>query len=317
MTVDKSAFINLDFNDIQSIDAQLDLEASSHPVMSALKYGVKSAEGTAVVGAEGYYFICGGRNGWEEQFLGTMKLPETWSTGWSARFEQRRTEAALRNVELWNLVIPEKHGVLSRKRWPDGWGEGKLRPINALQSLAGAAHHLVYPLAELQAAQLVAPTYLRHDSHWTATGCCVVGFSLLAHMGIRLDQAKHKITVKLHKVARDLTEHLLDPAPQEEILLVQPPGEEVFHNRNFERTGRRRGTIFVIENAAAPDARRVVVFGDSYTHDMGLAGFLSTVFQAVIFSWSNAIQWDLAERMGATVIIWQSAERFIVSVPEV
>jgi hypothetical protein len=70
----------------------------------------------------------------------------------------------------------------------------------------------------------------------------------------------------------------------------------------------------------APDARTVVVFGDSYAFGddayPGLSWFLAQAFREVHFVWVP-FGWDpdYLDRVGAELVVCQTAERFIARVP--
>nr|QQZ49396.1 hypothetical protein JKL49_20635 [Phenylobacterium glaciei] len=80
-------------------------------------------------------------------------------------------QARAHGVALWNFLAPEKQVVLPHKRWPGGETRGEGRPLRLLQAMLTPEARLLYPEEALRAAQ--GPTYFRHNSHWTATGCCV------------------------------------------------------------------------------------------------------------------------------------------------
>lgn len=298
--------------EIRAADAALDAAAGpGHPV-SALKPGSQSPHGVAVAGVEGYLFIGNGANRWERQFLGELAIDESWFANWTRVLEARQAEAARRGVTLWNMVVPEKQVVYGDKRWPEG-ADGGRRPVRQLLARLGAEARLVYPEAELLAARALAPAYFRHNSHWTPSGCCAAIAALLARMGVAADLGALRFACRPTQLAQDLSVHFLDPAPTEDAAFLAPPGETVFDNRQFETTGRHTGSSYGLSNAAAPDPRTLVIFGDSFAYDAGLTPALSVVFAKVVFVWSKDVVWDLAAEHGADLVLWESAERFMAS----
>jgi len=89
-----------------------------------------------------------------------------------------------------------------------------------------------------------------------------------------------------------------------------------------EAAGRHVGTRRVLRNAAAPDPRTAVVFGDSYAfpalHDQGTSWFLAQYFREVHFVWSP-FGWDkdYVAESGAEVVVCETAERFVPRPPAV
>ena len=114
----------------------------------------------------------------------------------------------------------------------------------------------------------------------------------------------------------DLTHHFLDPAPGEERLTLIPAGEVTFDNRDFRPGARLTGMSFGLRNRHAPDPRRLVMFGYSYSSGQGMVSAMSTVFEEVVFVWSKSVDWSLVEAHRAEVVLWESAERFLVTLPE-
>jgi len=66
------------------------------------------------------------------------------------------------------------------------------------------------------------------------------------------------------------------------------------------------------------DPRRVLVFGDSYSHFAGqmLTVMLAETFREVDFVWSTSIDWGYVERTKPDVLITEVAERFMWQAPD-
>ena len=62
--------------------------------------------------------------------------------------------------------------------------------------------------------------------------------------------------------------------------------------------------------------RRLIVFGDSYSYDVGFTYALVEMFAEVVFVWSKTIDWSLVQTHGSQVVVWESAERFLATLPE-
>lgn len=99
------------------------------------------------------------------------------------------------------------------------------------------------------------------------------------------------------------------------MLVLASVGEVVFENRQTELTGKHVGSVPVLENARAPDPRRVVLVGDSYAF-IGLTQILSAVFARVTFIWSAAFDWSQVVEHKADLVLCETAERYMAVLPQ-
>ncbi|MFD3262884.1 alginate O-acetyltransferase AlgX-related protein [Phenylobacterium ferrooxidans] len=302
--------------DIQRIDAEHDAAAGPGHPASALKLGALSPGGTAVAGSDGHLFIRDGGNRWEQQYLGEITIVEAWRKNWRYILGTRQQGARDRGLELWNVIVPDKQVLLSDKRWPPNGDAGGKRPIRFLQEGLPAMARLLYPEAELRAGASAAPMYFRHNSHWTASGCCAAAEVVLAAIAPMIRLGDMELAGRCVRASQDLTDHFFDPAPEEDLLKLLPVGEVVFDNRHLELTGKHIGNIYVVENPQAPDPRRLILFGDSCAYEYGLAAVLSAVFARVAFVWSNAVDWDMVAEHRADLVLCESVERYIATLPK-
>ncbi|WP_145962912.1 hypothetical protein [Mangrovicoccus ximenensis] len=71
--------------------------------------------------------------------------------------------------------------------------------------------------------------------------------------------------------------------------------------------------------AAAPDPRRVLVFGNSFfatgENSTQLSFWISRLFAETKFVWSPAFDWDLVRDFAPDIVIGQTIERFLMEVP--
>ena len=307
-------------DEIRRLDVELEARGALLHADSLLKPGVVSPGGVAVSGHDGYLFIGDGANRWERQYLGELTIAPSWTEAWRALFARRQTEAAARGVSLWNFVIPEKQVVYPEKRWGETLPNGDKRPLKQLMAGLDGTARLVYPDAALLAAKAPAPVYFRRNSHWTMSGCCAAMEMLFLAMAVRLGAgggfADVAFAVERHHAQHDLSVHFFATPPTEEFISLTTAGEVTDNNRRFELTGRHTGSSYVVRNSTASDGRKVIVFGDSYGLDMGVTAALSAVFAEVVFVWSKAVVWDLVARYAAQLVLWESAERYLATVPE-
>lgn len=301
--------------EIRARETAFDVAAATNPA-SRLKPGALSPHGVAVAGADGYLFIGDGANRWEQQYAGRFALPEGWLEGWLGVLARRGEAARARGVALCNLVIPEKQVVYPEKRWPAGGPAADARPLMRLATSVPSAAGLYYASEELLACKALGPAHHRHDSHWTASGCLAVVDGLLRRLPVDVEAAEIAWTVDTFDRPLDLSTHFFEPAPAERHMIPQVAGEVVFDNQHHAKTDRYAGSVYRVRNPEAPVARKLMIFGDSYAFSLGLAGALTAVFADVTFVWSKSIVWDMVDEVGAEVIVWESAERFLATLPQ-
>lgn len=304
---------SLTLAELRAVDIEVDaLAGPGHPA-SALRPGVTSPNGIAVVGLGGYFFVGDGTNSWERQLSGELEPPEDWFDDWVSVLKGRQAEAARRGVILENLVVPEKQIIYADKRWAQATPAIGKRPLALLLPRLGPELRVRYPVLELRAARALGPTYHRHNSHWTPSGCCAALTPLLSHLDVAVDWRELRFGYRRHSTAQDLTVHLFDPPPLEETGLLERTGEVYFDDATFAKTGRNRGSTYGVRNPQAPSPKRVIVFGDSYSFDAGLGAALSAIFAQVVFIWAKRVDWAEVDAHGADIVICETAERFMVS----
>jgi len=212
-------------------------------------------------------------------------------------------------------VLPEKQCVYPEKRWPAGDGTGENRPLMHLLGRLGPGA-LLYAAPPMIARKADAAVWFRRNSHWNATGCCLVTLALAASLDVQAAIDEVRFTYRERPVQHDLAMHFFQDPPFETAGLLDPPVATFFDNRLYEDTGRHTGSSYGLRNPAAPDPRRLIVFGDSYSYDVGLTFALAELFAEVVFVWSKSIDWAEVERHQSQVIVWESAERFLATLPQ-
>lgn len=302
----------LSLAEIRRLDAELHQASADTGVR--LKPGTLSPNAVAVVGLDGYLFISNGANHWERQYLGDVRIDPSWIAAWRDVFARRQAEAERRGLVLWNLIIPEKQSVLPEKRWAAPLPDGGRRPLMQLLPVLGPEARVLHAAEALVAASEQAPVYFRRNSHWTPSGCCAALLALLQTMGVAVDGEALRFAYSSRRGAHDLPVHFFEQPTEEQYGLLAPAGDYSFNTGSLA-DGRFTGIRYGIGNPAAPDARRIIVFGDSFSYDAGFAAALSAVFREVVFIWSKDVAWAEVESYRADLVIWESAERFLATLP--
>lgn len=292
-----------------------------HPDLAAwtLPAGVRSQDDVAIVGHQGWLFLCGGSNANLGQYVGAVAMAPTWLEEWSAVFQRRAEELSELGVAAATLVVPDKLAVYE-EHYPEDLTRVGPRPV---ERLLEAELPITYPLPELRAAA-AEDVYLKTDTHLTFRGNELLFRSVQKQLGVEDPVDVGELPFNSYPVAGDLGSKF-DP---QMVGIVHEPGsmhqaEIVEDNRaEIEAVGGHIGTRRVFRNESAADPRVAVVFGDSFGFSapsyQGLSWFMAQAFREVHFVWIP-FGWDAryVREIGAEAVLIQGAERFVARVPHV
>lgn len=287
---------------------------------------MKRGNGVAV-GRDGWLYWVG-RAREVETFYGDTALSRGILKRWArliARRARRLDDLGIRHV---HAIVPDKLAI-----YPDALGRafpGVDNPpgqrLARLTAASGTAP-MVDLLAPLRAARSEEPVYLRTDTHWTYRGYLTAYRALCDALDAPVAEHVFSGTQVRERFTFDLGEKL-QPAIDEEYVAYDFPrrAERVDANalvriRESGRAIRQRGLFVgsrvVMRNPAAPDPRRLVLFGDSYIYSPGarLTAMLAETFGEVHAIWSANLDWAYIETVRPDVLIFEIAERFLRQVP--
>jgi alginate O-acetyltransferase complex protein AlgJ len=293
-----------------------------HPDLAqwGLQPGTRSADGVAIVGHNGWLFLCGGTNANLDHYLGLAELPFGWQEGWREAVTRMTADAEELGIAMALLMVPDKLAVYE-EQYPEELQKARPRPAERLQAIPGLP--ITYPLAELRAAvDEGQEIYQRTDSHLTFQGNRVLLASVLSDLEIESSPDFSEMPLRSYPVAGDLGARF-DP---QIVSIVSEPGS-LGHARivqdNREQIAAvdgHIGTQRIFHNEQASDPRVAVVFGDSFAFASpdtpGLSWFLSQIFQEVHFIWVP-FGWDpeYVRRVKGQAVLVQGAERFASRIP--
>lgn len=283
--------------------------------------GTLSADGVAIVGERGHLFLYGGTNDNLAMFRGEVPMAPDWLAQWTSLMEERRSHAEAKGLGMCGLVVPDKLAVYS-DLLPGDLASGGERPLDRLRASPQLAS-LLYPSEALRAERSGGETYMVTDSHLSNRGN-----RLLAELTIEALGADRGLlggvekAERTHLVSGDLGVHFDPPILERRGFLASPSAAQIVEDNwaAVSAAGGHIGTRRVFRRVDAPDQRTVVVFGDSYGFGdeayPGLSWFLAQAFREVHFVWVP-FGWDpgYLERVGAELVVCQTAERFVVRVP--
>lgn len=280
----------------------------------------RSDDEIAIVGREGWLFLCGGTNANLGQYVGAVEMDATWLDDWRQVIQRRDAELRELGIASALLVVPDKLAVYE-DYYPEDLTRVGPRPIERLLTVPDLP--IIYPLEELRSAATAGEeVYLRTDTHLTFRGNELLFSSVLA--GLEVENLPDLSALSFHSypIAGDLG---IKFEPQIVSIVTEPGSlhhaEIVEDNREeIEAVDGHVGTRRVFRNEHAPDSRVAVIFGDSFgfaaAYYQGLSWFLAQTFREVHFVWVP-FGWDAnyVRRVGATAVLIQGAERFVSRVP--
>jgi hypothetical protein len=295
-----------------------------HPDLAewGLPPGTRSDDGIAIVGHDGWLFLCGGTNANLGQYVGAIEMEPTWLEEWRDVLVKRAAKASEMGVASATLVVPDKLAVYEEK-YPEDLTRAGPRPIERLR--AEPDTQIVYPLAELRAAAASGEeAYLRTDTHLTFSGNELLFSSVLAGLEVEEPPDFSTLPLRSYPITGDLGVKFDPPI----VSIVSEPN--TLHNATIVEDNRDQiaavdahiGTRRVFRNERAPDSRVAVLFGDSFgfstAYYQGLSWFMAQTFREVHFVWVP-FGWDAeyVRRVGAEAVLIQGAERFVARVPKV
>ena len=294
-----------------------------HPDLASFGFppGTRSSDEIAIVGHEGWLFLCGGTNVNLGQYIGAVAMEPSWLEEWQSLVRNRKRELEALGVPSALLVVPDKLAVYEQ-HYPEGLTRIGPRPVERL--LAVPELPIIYPLDELRAAgEAGEGVYLRTDTHLTFRGNEMLFHSVARRTrALSIRSISPRCRCGTYPISGDLGAKF---DPQIVSIVIEPGslGQAKIvedNRREIEAVDGHIGTRRVFRNNHAPDQRLVVVFGDSFGFGapsyQGLSWFLAQVFRETHFVWIP-FGWDpdYVQRVGAEAVLIQGAERFVARVP--
>jgi alginate O-acetyltransferase complex protein AlgJ len=291
-----------------------DLERFSRPV------GCMSPDGVTIVGARGHLFLYGGSNNNLAMYRGEIAMATDWPALWSGLVDDRLGHAQVTHRSMCCLVVPDKLAVYA-DLFPHDLDSDGTRPVLRLIKDAGVP--LIYPCDLLRDARAKEDTYMLTDSHLTGAGNRLLAEATIKALGASstlLDGVSQNTEPRI--MSGDLGQHFTPPIVEiNRRYTASSAASIIFDNwSEVSSAGGHIGTLRIFRRDDAPDGRTVVVFGDSYGFGdeayPGLSWFLAQAFREVHFVWAP-FGWDpdYLDRVGAELVVCQTAERFIARVP--
>ncbi|MCX7899602.1 MAG: hypothetical protein N2444_05900, partial [Methylocystis sp.] len=254
-------------------------------------------------------------------------LPDSKLALWRDLIKMRNQRCAEMGIAYAHLVVPEKLTIYGEKQ-TEPLVDAALAPAVRLEEMFGGASRetgyidLVGPMF---ARKNEVPLYWRTDTHWTAEGCGLAYELLCEHFRLPENPELPQRPFRNFGKIMDLGGKLRPP--------VWETIQEVHWLRDATRVYENRvlrileapefgglihvGAVARFENPAAASAKRILLFGDSFSDASPymLTAMLAETVREVEFVWSANIDWSLVERRKPDILITQIAERYMALPP--
>ncbi|MCJ2086479.1 hypothetical protein MKK88_10815 [Methylobacterium sp. E-005] len=279
------------------------------------------------VGDDGWLYWVG-RAREVENFYGDSALSRRILERWARRIGQRAKRLDELGIRHVHAVVPDKLAVYPAalgRSFP-GLDDPPAVRLARLLSPNDRAR-MIDLLTPLQAARVHEPVYLRTDTHWTYYGYLVAYRALCEALDAPVAEHVFAGTRVTERFTFDLGEKLQPPVDEAYVAYDFPRRAERIDANALVRVRedglavRQRGLFVgsrvIMRNSAAPDPRRVVLFGDSYIYSPGarLTAMLAETFAEVHAIWSSNLDWAYIEAVRPDLLIFEIAERFLRQVP--
>ena len=279
-------------------------------------------------GRDGWLFLQGGSNYVTALYDRAQgPLSDARIADWQAIIERRVARLRTRGIACAFIVIPDKLSIYDDHQATPlvDPALSPARRLAAQMAHSPAASSFVDLVAPMRLQRNDADLYWRTDTHWTPQGCALGYRVLCERLGLRI------VPDLLERPYRE-AHKIMDLGGR-----VVPMRWETVREYDFLSSARRVSTNRVtryledplyeeqvhigaraqFENAAAPNACSMMVFGDSYcrTTTHGLTGMLAETVGRLDFIWSSSIDWSLVERHNPGIVVFEIAERFLAILP--
>ena len=296
-------------------------------------------EPRALVGRDGWLFLCDDANGSLDQLLGDLTLNEEDIEHYRLVLWRRHEALAALGIPYLFLVVPAKESIYAEMLptgLPIGHGAKPLDQI--LEAVSGHPHPAPIDIRARLRARAASgdPLYYRQDAHWNYRGAWIAAQAIADHAraaGVALhpDYGRNLSWITTEFERGDIAEKeqvdwldgrlLTRPAeeqvpsePEQELRpdpwkLPQPTWPAVPDDLQISTT---RPTV-VLETVTEEPRPRAFVYCDSFTR--WLRPYMLDMFSWSAHLWSSSIDIELIRRHRPDVVIQTMAERFLVHPP--
>jgi hypothetical protein len=288
----------------------------------AFKTGMISSDCAAVLGQEGHMFLIEGSNNVKEIFekpYGAADVLET-AGRWAEMIKRRRDFSTSQGCAFIQIVIPEKIALM--REWLDGNMSSPSALLSALeQKLAEEmeAKHYISGLSVLNRVPY-GTAFRKTDSHLVPAAAFAIFREICGTLGINIiDNIPFDIPITVNG---DLARRFFGRDAYDVCYLAKEPlfkaGVEMVSSY-IPNWGTHVGKRYVFRNEQAPIRKKVILFGnsffDNHTWQGSVSYWMANWFQEYHFIFTPAIEENYIAEVKPDIVICQTIERFLVSLP--
>jgi hypothetical protein len=321
-------FRSLTLSGVEAAGAEIALPASSEPSVSPPS---PDMSGEVHRGRDGWLFLTGGSNAVLRYYQDPSYFDDAQCTRWADLLTGRQARLSQLGIRYLHIAAPDKISVypeLLSLTLPN-LARHPIAMLAAELRRRGQDGLLINPLVVFRNHPDRARLYLKTDTHWTYRA----GQLVLEMVAQRLGQIRrltlHGRNMTYYTHVWDLGSKVEPTIPEQNYAVVTSRFVSRTHEnelaRSFQdnvRHGRpvTHGSIYVSFRNTDPAALAevVVIFGDSFMdfQESNTSIIFAETFREVHFVWSPNIDFDFVQKVGATLVITELAERFMISMPD-
>lgn len=256
-------------------------------------------------GKLGYLFLDNDHNKSVAQFIGNELISEEILSSWQEYFSTLNKYIDGSQSERIFTLAPAKELVLPQ------YYPHKKSDITPVEQFLIKFHKegILYPKEALSHAG--DATYSRQDTHWTDFGAGIAVNHILDSIGLSLKEP-FPFQFRFIKSKGDLGVKISESTYQE---IMKADFSSARTLKIFDNKINNRGFIQIYQNPNAVIKRNIVVFGDSFSHNM--IPYFAMVFSRVVHVLSGAsIDYEIVRHEQPDFIICELTTRFLVQAPD-
>ncbi|WP_270793555.1 MULTISPECIES: hypothetical protein [unclassified Aeromonas] len=256
-------------------------------------------------GKSGYLFLDNDHNKSVAQFNGQELISEKSISSWRDYFSTLNEYIDNSKAKRIFTLAPAKELVLPQ------YYPHKKADITPVEQFMINFHmeDILYPKDALSHAG--DSTYSRQDTHWTDYGAGIVANYILDSIGTSLKEP-FPFQFRIIKAKGDLGVKISKTTYQE---VMKADFSSARKLKTFDNGINNRGLIQTYHNPDAVINKKIVVFGDSFSHN--LVPYFVNVFSRVVYILSGAsIDYDVLKHEQPDLVICEITTRFLVQAPE-
>lgn len=262
------------------------------------------------LGNDGWLFLHAGAHRQFQYLLGEARPTTSSIESFTENIKNRAAWCSQRGIPYIHLLSPAKP-VVMKNRLPVELG-AQVRSVYERYFLPevrarGCEASVWYPAAALQEIIDESGPYRVRDTHMGDDANLWLTKRVLERIGIATGVSEDFVRGQMPRTS-DLSIMLGDAHPQMETVLSSIK-DDVLVEDNMHSLQGNTGHVRITRRTAAPDSRRLLVFGDSFLH--GMLKFFSKHFQEVIYLRSASLQYDIAELINPDVVVTGNTERYL------